>query len=114
MPCRQQHKAALSVLSAAPSSSSPTSPSDPPTVTATSSPSAASSPGPGPQWTDVLLWRLRSRLRAALADPEGALTALAHAKRLLAGWMGAGPEGGPPPGVGRRAMEEAMVTVGRG
>ncbi len=62
----------------------------------------------------MLLWRLRSRLRAALADPEGALTALAHAKRLLAGWMGAGPEGGPPPGVGRRAMEEAMVTVGRG
>ncbi|GIM03358.1 hypothetical protein Vretimale_8116, partial [Volvox reticuliferus] len=91
----QGHRAALSCLSQAP----------------TSATAAAEAPrGSAEQalWSDVLVYRLRSRLLAALSDTGPALTELLLAKKLLSGWLERGPL---PAGVSRGMVEEELAKV---
>ncbi|GFR49196.1 hypothetical protein Agub_g11221 [Astrephomene gubernaculifera] len=136
---RCQHKLALSVLSAAPTSASAASSSTPSTpvagpgpASAAPAPSATSPSSPTALWSDVWVWRLRARLLAAQSDTAGSLAALAAAKKLLSGWLcsssssssSAQPdrrEGSPtvapssshspPAGVTRTEVEEALASV---
>ncbi|GIL51386.1 hypothetical protein Vafri_7391, partial [Volvox africanus] len=91
----QGHKAALSCLSQAPTSTAAT---------------AEAPRGSAEQalWSDVLVCRLRSRLQAALSDAGSALTELVLAKKLLAGWLERGPL---PAGVSRGMAEEELAKV---
>ncbi|EFJ50098.1 hypothetical protein VOLCADRAFT_89129 [Volvox carteri f. nagariensis] len=75
-------------------------------------PSSPSSPPLGatqpPFWSDVLVWRLRSRLLAALEDTGPSLAALVTAKKLLAGWL---ERGALPAGVTKATAEEELAKV---